>query len=62
MKVKLISPNQYRDGMTDGMKLYRIENRHEYVFAANVKDAKMRAKAGLTCNYQAAKEFVNNSL
>lgn len=48
--MKLISKASYNEnGMCDGMNLYEHKNGTK-VYAANIKDARLRYKAGLTEN------------
>ena len=48
MKLILIQSPIYIDGQTDGMSLYKMAESGSFVYGANEREAKMRAKAGLT--------------
>lgn len=61
-KISLLVNKQYKDGQTDGMKLYKEDDDRDtkYVFATNAKDAKLKFKANLTVPYNQVKEYLRH--
>lgn len=62
MRIELLVNNTYINGQTDGMKLYKIEDKNDwyYVFAANKTDAKSKYKANLTVPLNSVRQYISN--
>jgi hypothetical protein len=64
MKISVAIGKTYENGQTDGMKMYRIEEKDGigFVFATNSKDARSKAKAGLFIQNRNAYTHAKHSL
>jgi hypothetical protein len=56
----LLVGKQYHNGQTDGMNLYKVETTDNiyYVFAASLKDARIRYRGNLTVPYASVRGYL----